>query len=138
MPILLGFWASALLVQVLNKARTATHYYGPLRAWIAEDGISLRGEATETRIGWEHYIGYLEDSHIYLLYHNPRVYRIFPKRIFDERHRYWVSFRLGDHTSRSSPTRGGVTPNESGWPLVLVAGQAQSPLVSSSPFTLIA
>jgi hypothetical protein len=86
MPILLGFWASALLVQVLHKARTAKHYYGPLRAWIAEDGISLRDEATETRFGWEHYVGYLEDSHLYLLYHNPRVYRIFPKRIFDERH----------------------------------------------------
>jgi hypothetical protein len=86
MPALFGFWASALLVQVLNKARTAKHYYGPLRAWIAEDGISLRDQATETRIGWEHFIGYLEDSRIYLLYHNPRLYRIFPKRIFDERH----------------------------------------------------
>ena len=86
LPALLGFWASALLVQVLDKARTAKRYYGPLRAWIAEDGVSRHDQATESRIGWERFIGYLEDSHIYLLYHNPRFYRIFPKRIFDERH----------------------------------------------------
>ena len=86
MPALLGFWATALLVQVLNKVRSAKHYFGPLRLWIGADGISLRDATTQTRIGWESYIGYLEDSHIYLLYHNPHFYRIFPKRIFDERH----------------------------------------------------
>jgi hypothetical protein len=71
---------------MLNKVRSAKHYFGPLRVWIGEDGISLRDQTTETRIGWENYIGYLEDSHVYLLYHNPRFYRIFPKRIFDARH----------------------------------------------------
>ena len=86
MPALLVFWATALLVLMLNKVRSAKHYFGPLRVWIGEDGISLRDQTTETRIGWENYIGYLEDSHVYLLYHNPRFYRIFPKRIFDGRH----------------------------------------------------
>jgi hypothetical protein len=85
-PALLGFWATALLVLMLNKVRSAKHYLGRSRVWIGEDGISLRDETTETRIGWENYIGYLEDSDVYLLYHNPRFYRIFPKRIFDERH----------------------------------------------------
>jgi hypothetical protein len=86
MPALLAFWVTALLVQGLNKVRAAKHYFGPLRLWIAADGISLRDETTESRCSWENFIGYLEDTRIYLLYHNPRLYRIFPKRIFDARH----------------------------------------------------
>jgi hypothetical protein len=84
-PALLAFWTCLLLVRVLNKVRSAKHYFGPLRLWIAEDGISLRDQATESRFSWENFIGYLEDSRIYLLYHNPALYRIIPKRIFDER-----------------------------------------------------
>jgi len=85
LPALLVLWTCLLLFDAHNKVRYAKHYFGPLRLWITEDGISLRDQASETRFSWENFIGYLEDSRVYLLYHNPALYRIIPKRILEER-----------------------------------------------------
>lgn len=85
LPALFVLWAAYFIACLLAKARRAKHYFGPLRAWFTGDAMWLRDVAAESRIPWESYIGYLEDSRLYLLYHNPRLYRIVPKRIFDQR-----------------------------------------------------
>jgi hypothetical protein len=124
MPALLGFWGTALLVLMLDKVRSAKHYFGPLRIWMGEDGISLRDQTSETRIGWENYIGYLEDSQMYLLYHNPRFYRIFPKRIFDKRRQQEFRQLL---TSKLPPLGQPVAPPQPSRPPNNLAGGSLNP-----------
>ena len=79
--ILLGmigvFFAIQLLQFATNKRE---HYLGPLRIYFGDSGLHLRDPRSQSRHSWSQFIGYLENSHLILLYHNPRLYRIVPKR----------------------------------------------------------
>jgi hypothetical protein len=66
------------------------HYLGPQRIYFSEQGLHLEDAATVARIAWTQFIGYLEDDHAFLLYYNPRLYRIIPRRAFEGRE---VEFR---------------------------------------------
>jgi YcxB-like protein len=61
------------------------HYLGLLRMYFSEDGLHLQDPASQGRTRWDQFLGYLEDSNVFLLYYNPKLYRIIPKRILGRR-----------------------------------------------------
>jgi YcxB-like protein len=65
--------------------RLRQHYFGPLRIYFSEEGFHVVDPASQSRRRWNELAGYLEDRHIYLLYLNPRLYRIVPKRALGHR-----------------------------------------------------
>lgn len=65
--------------------RRQTHYLGPLRMYFSDDGLHLQDPASQGRTRWDQFLGYLEDSKMFLLYHNPKLYRIIPKRVLGNR-----------------------------------------------------
>jgi hypothetical protein len=84
--ILCGLIGVALGVPLLRRIRAKRrHYLGQLQIYFSEQGLHLQDSATVARSPWTQFVGYLEDDHIFLLYYNPRLYRIIPKRAFDGR-----------------------------------------------------
>ena len=80
-PITLGAFAFFLT----KIARLRQHYYGPLRIYFSEEGFHVVDPASQSRRRWNELAGYLEDRHMFLLYLNPRLYRIVPKRALGHR-----------------------------------------------------
>jgi len=81
-PALLCGLISALIgVPLLRGMRPRKkHYLGPQRIYFSEQGLHLQNSGTLARNTWDQFIGYLEDSRIFLLYYSPRTYRIIPRR----------------------------------------------------------
>lgn len=61
------------------------HYGGPLRLYFSEEGLYSVGPGKLVWSPWRHFAGYLENSRVFLIYQNPRVYRIIPKRALASR-----------------------------------------------------
>lgn len=79
--IVVGLVGGLLGVPLLRLARVKrARYYGPLEIRFSDEGLFLRDTKSEARYRWTDYIGYLADDHVMLLYANPRLYRIVPKR----------------------------------------------------------
>jgi hypothetical protein len=72
-----GLLALPLLRMVKQRRK---HYFGPLRIYFSEEGLHLQYPANQTRTSWKQFVGYLEGNGIMLLYYNPKLYRIVPKR----------------------------------------------------------
>jgi hypothetical protein len=80
--LVFGAFLVAMAVRVMRvKPRTRT----PLRVHFGEEGLHLQDQVTIARYPWEGFCGYLENSRIFLIYHNPRLYRIIPKRALASR-----------------------------------------------------
>jgi len=75
---LIGGVAAPLLLR-LAKQRPKARLV-PLRIYFDEQGLYLQDPTTQARTTWPQFVGYLENSKILLLYYNPRLYRIIPKR----------------------------------------------------------
>lgn len=56
------------------------HYWGPLRLYFTEAGLYSQDPGTLVWTPWKQFVGYLESDKIFLIYYNPRLYRIIPKR----------------------------------------------------------
>ncbi len=56
------------------------HYLGVLRVHFSEQGLHLQDPVSQARVPWDRFIGYLEGKGVILLYSNPKLYRIIPKR----------------------------------------------------------
>jgi len=54
-------------------------YFGPLRVYFSEEGIYAQYPSTQSRRPWSHFIGYLENSDVILLYLSPAFYTVIPK-----------------------------------------------------------
>ena len=80
-PVALGSFAFFLAITV----RPRPHYFGPLCIYFSEEGFHVVDPASQSRRRWNELAGYLEDRHVYLLYLNPRLYRIVPKRALGHR-----------------------------------------------------
>jgi len=61
------------------------HYGGPLRLYFSDEGLYSVGPGKLVWSPWKHFAGYLENSRVFLIYQNPRVYRIIPKRALASR-----------------------------------------------------
>jgi len=66
------------LVRIAGKRRS--QYLGPLRVYFSEQGLHLQDPINQSRTRWNQFIGYLEGNGMLLLYYNPKLYRIVPKR----------------------------------------------------------
>jgi hypothetical protein len=53
--------------------------------YFSEEGFHVVDPGSQSRRRWSELVGYLEDRHVYLLYLNPRLYRIVPKRVLGHR-----------------------------------------------------
>ena len=80
-PVVLG----AFVFFLSKIVRLRKHYYGPLRMYFSEEGFHVVDPGSQSRRRWNELVGYLEDQHVYLLYLNPRLYRIVPKRVLGQR-----------------------------------------------------
>ena len=80
-PLAIGGFALFLA----KTARPQKLYYGPLCIYFSDEGFHVVDPASQSRRRWSELAGYLEDKHIYLLYLNPRLYRIVPKRALGRR-----------------------------------------------------
>ena len=80
-PVALGGFAFFLALTVRPQQR----YYGPLRIYFSEEGFHVVDPGSQSRRRWNELAGYLESRHLYLLYLNPRLYRIVPKRALGQR-----------------------------------------------------
>lgn len=66
---------------LLRVARTQRRQYlGPLRVYFSDQGLHLQDPANQSRASWDQFVGYLEGDGMMLLYYNPKLYRIVPKR----------------------------------------------------------
>jgi hypothetical protein len=79
----IGGVATLTTVQALSLRRR--HYYGPLRVYFTAEGLQFQDPRNQSRKRWSDYIGYLESGSILLLYHNPFLYRVIPKRALGQR-----------------------------------------------------
>lgn len=66
------------LVRLANRRRR--QYLGPMRVHFSNEGLYLQDPANQARTSWTQFVGYLEGSGMFLLYYNPKLYRIIPKR----------------------------------------------------------
>lgn len=80
-PVVLG----AFVFFLTRTVRLRHHYYGPLRIYFSEEGFHVVDPASQSRRRWNEMAGYLEDRYVYLLYLNPLLYRIVPKRALGHR-----------------------------------------------------
>jgi hypothetical protein len=56
-------------------------YRGMLKIYFSDEGLYLQDATAQARNTWSHFVGYLEGHETFLLYVNPRLYRIIPKRV---------------------------------------------------------
>ena len=76
-----GLMGGALAVVLLRLSRWRPKpQLLPLRVYFSDDGLYLQDSVNQVRNPWSNFIGYLEDEKLLLLYYNPRVYRLIPKR----------------------------------------------------------
>jgi len=79
--ILCGLVGGLLAGPILRMAKERrARYFGPLKIHFSEDSLHLQDRATQARSSWSQFIGYLENGKVLLLYYNPKLYRIIPKR----------------------------------------------------------
>ena len=76
--VMLGALLSAFTLRLIKEHRA--RYLGPLRIDFSEEGLHLQDRTTQARASWAQFIGYLESNKVLLLYYNPKLYRIVPKR----------------------------------------------------------
>src|SRR5215470_4603941 len=94
---------------------------GTARIYFSEEGLHLQDSVSEARSRWEQFLGYLEDENAFLLYYNPKLYRIIPKRALAE---------TGD--AFSSIVHRKLTPYNYREPFAAIRSQTQSPPPSPS------
>lgn len=77
------------IVSLLMKPKR--HYEGALRLTFGEEGLYLQDPQTIAIANWNRYVGYLENRNVFLIYANPRLYRIVPKRILGDREKEFAT-----------------------------------------------
>jgi len=79
LAVMIGVLVAAPVLKILVRRRA--RYFGQLRIYFSEEGLHLQDPVNQARTPWSRFIGYLEDSNVLLLYYNPQIYRIIPKRV---------------------------------------------------------
>ncbi len=81
---LVGFWflSSPWWIQRQYKKAyaRAQKLHGDLVLETSEEGLHFQGATFNSRLSWEHYEKFSEDDKVFLLYENPRICSILPKR----------------------------------------------------------
>ena len=90
-----AFGTIGLFVLVGSLMKRKRHYEGALRLTFGEDGLHLQDPQTVAVTNWNRYLGFLESREVFLIYSNPRLYRIVPKRILGEREKEFAKLLHG-------------------------------------------
>jgi hypothetical protein len=75
-----------LLLPVLTKRNIHKLYMnsvnlrGPLSLDADNDGMSFQGTTFSSHVTWSHFSRYCEDDHSFVIFQNPRIFNIIPKR----------------------------------------------------------
>jgi YcxB-like protein len=99
---LIGGLVGFPVLTIVRKQRR--QYLGPLRVYFSEQGLHLQDPANQARASWDQFVGYLEGNGVMLLYYNPKLYRIVPKRALSgqaERFQTLVKAKLSPYDYRS-------------------------------------
>ncbi len=101
--VLLAFFVAV----IVRSARTKSPNRAPLYVHFGEEGLHLQDQTTIARNSWESFCGYLENESILLLYYNPRLYRVIPKRALASREAEFrgLVFRKLSHFDYRNPVR---------------------------------
>lgn len=62
------------------KRRRSKQYIGSVRLYFSDEGLHVHYPATQSRRPWSQFIGYLENSEVFILYLSPGFYSVVPKR----------------------------------------------------------
>jgi hypothetical protein len=111
---LIGGLVALPLLRAVTQRRK--HYLGPLRIYFSEEGLHLQDPASQTRTSWKQFVGHLEGNGIMLLYYNPKLYRIIPKRALTgqaARFRTMVETKLNRFDYRNPNSSGEASLNSS-------------------------
>jgi len=71
---------------LLNKRKQKQFYakstsmHGKLSIAVDENGLQFQGPTFSSRVDWTHFCRFVEDANAFLLYQNPQVFNIIPKR----------------------------------------------------------
>ncbi len=101
---LIGGLVAIPAIRVFRNQRK--HYLGVLRVHFSEQGLHLQDPVSQSRVPWDRFIGYLEGRGVILLYSNPKLYRIIPKRALTGqtvKFQALVETKLGRYDYRSTP-----------------------------------
>jgi hypothetical protein len=60
--------------------KVSTNIRGTLSVEADRDGVSFQGPTFSSRLAWGHYSRFLEDNHTFLLFQNPKIFNVVPKR----------------------------------------------------------
>ena len=90
-PYYFAFGTILLFALVRVLMRKKTRYNGPLRLIFGPEGLHIQDPQTIAMNGWDNYLGYLESPQVFLIYINPKLYRIVPKRILGDRKKEFAS-----------------------------------------------
>jgi hypothetical protein len=86
-----AFGTVLLFALVRRLIKKKNHYNGPLRLAFGPEGLHIQDPQTVAVVGWDRFLGYLEDRNVFLIYSGPKLYRIVPKRILGDREKEFAS-----------------------------------------------
>ncbi len=67
---------------VARTLRKSPNLQKEFKVNISERGLETWADDLHTEVGWPHIFRWQESDRLFLLYNNPRIYSIFPKRAF--------------------------------------------------------
>lgn len=79
--VLLGVLRPLLLRQLVNKTGDLTRYRGATSVF-SDEGVDIQSPVASAAMRWPAYVAFAETKNLFLLYQNPRVFNMFPKRGF--------------------------------------------------------
>jgi hypothetical protein len=88
----LTLWAVACLVYIqwgaprLNARRQfrgTPSAKGPIELDVQDSGLQFRSEGTNGLVSWKHYLKWIEDEFVFVLFRSPLIFVLIPKRAFD-------------------------------------------------------
>jgi hypothetical protein len=60
--------------------KTSVNLHGPLALEVDDTGMHFQGRTFSSRIDWDHFSRLIEDQHSFLIFQNPNIFNIIPKR----------------------------------------------------------
>ena len=62
----------------------STNMHGQLTLDISDDGLNFRGITFNSQVTWDHFSRFVEDKDCYVLFQNPLIFNIVPKRCLSD------------------------------------------------------
>jgi hypothetical protein len=93
----------------MTKRRKNQKYLGSLRLYFSDEGLHAQYPAAQSRRPWNQFIGYLDNTDVFVLYLAPGFYTVVPKRALaaqTERFQSLLKTKLGKYDYRNPVASG--------------------------------